>query len=292
MRLFKVGIAQKKNIEDNKLERIIMNLNKTLLSAAVVTALTGAVAAPSQAAVLDMTYDGLFTMLTSAGAPLQNTSYPYYGDTTWGYGIRTQISGTMQFDTATGYGTGTVTPFAFYDGGDAVASGIEFQSIGGNLMIGNMNFAWNNNDIATQIVLDGSGLFNAMNTYGLPPVGMTLDQAACIGDAANLNCSLPASDGIKGNLPIGVVPIATSALNVLGATGVGTTIGQLSLGTDPDGIGGTPMDNGPFEFFNANFDMTSITIVAPAAVPVPAAVWLFGSGLLGLVGVARRRKMS
>ncbi|MGE5241685.1 MAG: VPLPA-CTERM sorting domain-containing protein [Bacteroidota bacterium] len=26
-----------------------------------------------------------------------------------------------------------------------------------------------------------------------------------------------------------------------------------------------------------------------ATVPVPAAVWLFGSGLLGLVGVARRR---
>jgi hypothetical protein len=30
--------------------------------------------------------------------------------------------------------------------------------------------------------------------------------------------------------------------------------------------------------------------LAPSAVPVPAAVWLFGSGLLGLVGVARRRK--
>ena len=28
----------------------------------------------------------------------------------------------------------------------------------------------------------------------------------------------------------------------------------------------------------------------PAVVPVPAAVWLFGSGLLGLVGVARRKK--
>jgi hypothetical protein len=30
-------------------------------------------------------------------------------------------------------------------------------------------------------------------------------------------------------------------------------------------------------------------IVDVAPVPVPAAVWLFGSGLLGLVGVARRR---
>ena len=29
---------------------------------------------------------------------------------------------------------------------------------------------------------------------------------------------------------------------------------------------------------------------AVATVPVPAAVWLFGSGLLGLVGVARRKK--
>ena len=28
----------------------------------------------------------------------------------------------------------------------------------------------------------------------------------------------------------------------------------------------------------------------PSAVPVPAAVWLFGSGLLGLIGVARRKR--
>ena len=39
-------------------------------------------------------------------------------------------------------------------------------------------------------------------------------------------------------------------------------------------------------------DFTRVQFVAtgPAAVPVPAAVWLFGSGLLGLVGMAKRKK--
>lgn len=33
-------------------------------------------------------------------------------------------------------------------------------------------------------------------------------------------------------------------------------------------------------------------VAPPSQVPVPAAVWLFGSGLLGLVGVARRKKVA
>jgi len=39
------------------------------------------------------------------------------------------------------------------------------------------------------------------------------------------------------------------------------------------------------------FELQSISIYTESTVvPVPAAVWLFGSGLLGLVGVARRCK--
>jgi hypothetical protein len=58
-----------------------------------------------------------------------------------------------------------------------------------------------------------------------------------------------------------------------------------------DAIGVDPAT--PFEFFGitieaANGNVTSTDFVN-TAVPVPAAVWLFGSGLLGLVGVARRR---
>ena len=39
------------------------------------------------------------------------------------------------------------------------------------------------------------------------------------------------------------------------------------------------------------YEVWDVVVMAePAVIPVPAAVWLFGSGLLGLVGVARRRK--
>lgn len=38
-----------------------------------------------------------------------------------------------------------------------------------------------------------------------------------------------------------------------------------------------------------NSDLSFRTYVQP--VPVPAAVWLFGSGLLGLIGIARRKKV-
>jgi hypothetical protein len=41
---------------------------------------------------------------------------------------------------------------------------------------------------------------------------------------------------------------------------------------------------------NVCFNRTGVCDIGGPAVPVPAAVWLFGSGLLGLIGVARRRK--
>lgn len=44
-------------------------------------------------------------------------------------------------------------------------------------------------------------------------------------------------------------------------------------------------ENGGFESWNGVWDYNSYTVV-----PVPAAIWLFGSGLIGLAGYARRNK--
>ncbi|MGD2054045.1 MAG: VPLPA-CTERM sorting domain-containing protein [Gammaproteobacteria bacterium] len=47
----------------------------------------------------------------------------------------------------------------------------------------------------------------------------------------------------------------------------------------------------PIEGCNGDYFIDNVSISADVnAVPVPAAVWLFGSGLIGLVGIARKKK--
>jgi len=80
---------------------------------------------------------------------------------------------------------------------------------------------------------------------------------------------------------------------------------DMSLYSDYCGIPGAICDaegnfigadaNAPGSAFNANGELINLegaVIQDLSAVPVPAAVWLFGSGLLGLIGVARRKKLS
>lgn len=43
------------------------------------------------------------------------------------------------------------------------------------------------------------------------------------------------------------------------------------------------------QIYGGGYD-SGLALVGTTAVPVPAAVWLFGSGLIGLVGIARRKK--
>ena len=274
-------------MQKTKLEGFKMNINKSAIAIALTTILG---TTSTQADTIDMGFTGLFTLLDSSGIALTNTSQPYYYDTTWGYGRRTQISGTLQYNTVSKTGSVDVNPYGLLAAPDdtATITDFDFKFAGSNLLIANMFYDWNGNNFAVQVVLDGSGLFAEINA-GVT-TGDIFDATTC---AASGACATPASNGIPtppslGPLPIGPALIATTSINTTGQTGISTTLAQLSLGTD-DGIGGSPQDNGPTLGFYSNFDFTNITVTNVSAVPVPAAVWLFGSGLLGLASITRRK---
>jgi len=90
--------------------------------------------------------------------------------------------------------------------------------------------------------------------------------------------------------------------------GPGTGNVNFLFETDPVGVDPTGnMDDSVFFFLDTDalfydqsgqFDLlcagtgcvsSGYNTFAPSAVPVPAAVWLFGSGLIGLLGIARRK---
>ena len=262
-----------------------MNL-KNLSLTITLTSILGIGAA--QAHVIDMEYIGLFTMLDPAGNALQNTSSPYSTDPTWGNGLRTQISGAISVNTDIGRGSISINPFEFNSMGMLTATYFDFGSINGdpsNFLLANIDFNLGGNVFKTQIVLDDTGFLSALS-LGIPTEGTIFDQTDC---GVDLTCGISASNGIAQNqYPIGSALISTTSFNTVGQTGLGTTIEQLSLGTD-DGIGGSPMDNGIFLGNSINYDITSITVTNVSTVPLPAAVWLFGAGFIGLISMAKRK---
>ena len=76
-----------------------------------------------------------------------------------------------------------------------------------------------------------------------------------------------------------------------------TLFTNTALPTTPEFQSTTGLGNGGLKYdvsttVTGFVSFSQVRLSQPSAVPVPAAAWLFGSGLIGLVGVARRKKVS
>lgn len=86
----------------------------------------------------------------------------------------------------------------------------------------------------------------------------------------------------------------TQFCGTINATGRGFAEWDATTATRPNyhtsGLGAGAATT---SLLTSDYDLTDATaghFLVRAAVPIPAAVWLFGSGLLGLAGIARRKK--
>ena len=217
-----------------------------------------------------MTWDQtVFTSITDYTGPgsisnVTAVSTTLFSSNLWtAHDIQAFGTGTYTFDVTLGAGTGT-------GGGGNPTNDNETGTISMTIPTGqlgiHMLFDWNGNHNIDVAVVAGAAPAAFGSGLGATTDGVTT--CGLIGGGTGSNCLWDGAGFGSDGQPLG------------------SQVWQLvSIDPDGDGTPGIPMAaGGPFQFFNGNFNAN----LTP--VPIPAAVWLFGSGLMGLVGVARRRK--
>jgi hypothetical protein len=93
---------------------------------------------------------------------------------------------------------------------------------------------------------------------------------------------------IEGNQVSAEVTPALSWVDIVTATG-GGELGSYEIRLSVFGFYTTCVFGSCFPNIDEGFDTASLAITAPSAIPVPAAVWLFGTALIGMVGFSKRK---
>ena len=261
---------------------------RQLALVACVTAALGTTAGVSAADLLSvgMDFKAYVTMLDPTGDGVKNSSFaddPEY------MGYRTPITGKMVMNiTEMGLaGAAAFEPFLFF-GMPASGRDLTFvpaDSLFGTpvpsntLLVGNMLFDWAaTTGIPVSIVLDMASLSSALQNAELG------DVITGVMRGASDNTLFLMPDGTRSALPVGPVVVGTTTWNTtdVDTDGDGQP-GPVVLDTNPSGtvpllvdtvvdmsngdigIGGSPMRAGPFVGFNANFDITEVTVTCMSA---------------------------
>lgn len=193
---------------------------------------------------------------------------------TYGVGVESAITGL-----AIGYGSSTdstpgTDPGPAAPGSFPLIGSATYDDVAGTL---DMTYSY-----AVYIQSPASAVGNytvtsSLSYTGTPGAGTFTTTA---GTGANLAC-VTGSIACPANLNLGV-PFALSATPVSGNGG-----GLLEQAFNVAGGTNTWTLKGFNGFLTTAYTMT---FTPTTVVPVPAAAWLFGSGLMGLAGLARRRR--
>ena len=177
-------------------------------------------------------------------------------------------------------------------------------------------------DLGTDVPLDA--FLGPQNTLGIPDV--TVQTAIqCALDQNQENCNFT-SLGVGGSLTVEFVdnrltgsgdsaddlwiyeigPDIEDTFVEISMDGINwIEVGMVSGSTkgvdiDAFGFGPTDMfsfvrltddpDEGNIDGETVGADIDAIAAISTTVIPIPASVWLFGSGLIGLIGIARRKK--
>jgi len=258
-----------------------MNINKTLVSVAVIAALGGVV------------HTGVAQAAGVATGDILHFIDPTFNPST-GY-----VSG-GSFFAMDANGSGTFTPaerVGEFEGTQGIRIG-QVQSTGtshGGLPTGTeggtIDDAWNffkNTGLTfTASAVTGdttSGLaFSGWRVTwsGIPSINMGGGSQDCGTSSDGICFNTATSTDIAGTYNNGT-GLATFSWNGIYGTGYTLDYSAVVPQADASGFGGVPYA----------LHLLGTVEAAPAAIPIPAAAWLFGSGLLGLVGVARRRRQA
>lgn len=255
-----------------------MDMKKTVMAAAILMAMGSGVASAAYTPVVTTTGNN-FTMLTATGGNQGGTNDVTF---TWDGTLKTASNGvanaTLSSPTAFAGNVWTAKNVEIFGAGtysfttNCLANATAAQcaplptsvtlTVGAGQVGAHMLFDWSTSANIDVIVLwkMNDSWFNVAGTY--------LSGTTVVKNAFNLGTPNPNSN-TKNTVWNGV---------------------SIDTNQDADNWNGTKMIDGPFIGSSANFNLMGVQATPlVAAVPVPAAAWLLGSGLLGLVGVARRK---
>lgn len=229
--------------------------------------------------MIGMASAGLLTLVgAQANAALLNIDYSYTAGA-YGFTSSSTLPAVNPFgadnDATGGFPPAYIAPVPVYGTGT-------IDTVTGDIVLGPI-------DWKLRVTSGAVGFYGWSETLNGSFAGNTFTHSGVTVNGGSLVCEPPPGSACAS---VGATPGAGSAPKPLlldsdltiafTSLGVGGT-GQY-LGTKVLVAGAGPGGSDIVEAYTVNMEITS-------AVPVPAAVWLFGSGLAGLAGLARKRRV-